>query len=95
MQEVWQDVLRCVSRWELLQTIHSGGPSDAVIFAGPPSDSPTASKKRTFFSLRPSTHKEHGKPRSSTIEISPVLFCNTSEAEPVLGRAFGVCWPLL
>ena len=78
MQEVWQDVLRCVSRWELLQTIHSGGPSDAVIFAGPPSDSPTASKKRTFFSLRPSTHKEHGKPfdaRSRTINCSFSAAC--------------------
>lgn len=60
LQEVWQDVLRCVSRWELLQTIHSGGPSDAMIFAQP-SESPLAVKKRTFFSaLRSATPKEQG-----------------------------------
>jgi hypothetical protein len=29
----WVDVLRCISRWELLQQIASGVPSDAVLFA--------------------------------------------------------------
>ena len=59
-QEVWQDVLRCVSRWELLQTIHSGGPSDATIFAQP-SESTVAVKKRNFFSLRSATPRETGQ----------------------------------
>ena len=60
LQEVWQEVMRCVSRWDLLQQLHSGGPSDAVIFAQH-SESPTNAKKRNFFSLRPSIHKEHGR----------------------------------
>jgi len=59
LQEVWQDVMRCVSRWELLQAIHSGGPTDAIIFAQP-SESPQAHKKRNFFSLRASTPKDSG-----------------------------------
>lgn len=30
----WLEVLRCISRWELLQQIASGMPTDAVLFAG-------------------------------------------------------------
>lgn len=30
----WLEVLRCISRWELLQQISSGMPTDAVLFAG-------------------------------------------------------------
>jgi hypothetical protein len=29
----WLEVLRCISRWELLQQIASGMPTDAVLFA--------------------------------------------------------------
>lgn len=29
----WVDVLRCISRWELLQQISSGMPTDAVLFS--------------------------------------------------------------
>ncbi len=32
----WVDVLRCVSRWELLQQLASGMPTDALIFSGGP-----------------------------------------------------------
>jgi brefeldin A-inhibited guanine nucleotide-exchange protein len=32
--ERWLEVLRCISRWELLQQIASGMPTDAVLFAG-------------------------------------------------------------
>lgn len=52
LQNVWQEVLRCVSRWELLQQIASGGPSDALLFAAPSEPAPAA-KKRTFFSRAP------------------------------------------
>jgi hypothetical protein len=31
----WLDVLRCISRWELLQQVASGTPSDALLFAMP------------------------------------------------------------
>ena len=31
----WVDVLRCISRWELLQQIASGMPTDAVLFQPP------------------------------------------------------------
>lgn len=31
----WVDVLRCISRWELLQQIASGMPTDAVLFSPP------------------------------------------------------------
>ena len=50
-QHVWQEVLRCVSRWELLVQVASGGITDALIFAAP-AESPTASKRRPFFSVR-------------------------------------------
>jgi hypothetical protein len=30
----WLEVLRCISRWELLAQIASGMPTDAVLFAG-------------------------------------------------------------
>ncbi len=52
VQNVWQEVLRCVSRWELLQQIASGGPSDALLFAAP-AEPVAAVKKRNFFSRAP------------------------------------------
>ena len=52
-QHVWQEVLRCVSRWELLVQVAGGGITDALIFAAP-AESPTASKRRPFFSVRSS-----------------------------------------
>ena len=51
-QNVWQEVLRCVSRWELLQQIASGGPTDAHLFAAPAEPAPSAAKRRPFFSMR-------------------------------------------
>ncbi len=51
-QNVWQEVLRCVSRWELLQQIASGGPTDAHLFAAPAEPPPSAAKRRPFFSMR-------------------------------------------
>ena len=53
MQEVWHEVLRCVSRWELLQQVHSGGPTDALLFAQP-GEVPGSAKRKplSFFSLR-------------------------------------------
>jgi hypothetical protein len=50
-QNVWQEVLRCVSRWELLQQIASGGPTDAHLFAAPAEPAAPA-KRRNFFSMR-------------------------------------------
>ncbi|KAG2485588.1 hypothetical protein HYH03_015653 [Edaphochlamys debaryana] len=35
LQERWVDVLRCISRWELLQQIASGMPTDAALFRPP------------------------------------------------------------
>ena len=58
VQNVWQEVLRCVSRWELLQQIASGGPSDALLFAAP-AEPVAAVKKRKFFSRAP---KDAGAP---------------------------------
>ncbi|KAL0026445.1 hypothetical protein WJX79_010345 [Trebouxia sp. C0005] len=42
MHNVWSEVLRCVSRWELLQQLHSGGPTDALLFSPPPAESPAS-----------------------------------------------------
>lgn len=42
MQNVWSEVLRCVSRWELLQQLHSGGPTDALLFSPAPAESPAS-----------------------------------------------------
>lgn len=53
-------MLRCVSRWELLQTIAGGGPSDAAIFGALPAESPGAGKKRPFFSALQPAAKEPG-----------------------------------
>lgn len=58
MQNVWQEVLRCVSRWELLQQIASGGPSDALLFAAP-AEPVAAVKKRNFFSRAPRDGAAH------------------------------------
>ena len=52
VQHVWQEVLRCVSRWELLQQIASGGPTDALLFAAP-TEPVAAVKRRNFFSRTP------------------------------------------
>lgn len=52
VQNVWQEVLRCVSRWELLQQIASGGPTDAHLFAAP-AEPVAAVKRRNFFSRTP------------------------------------------
>lgn len=52
VQNVWQEVLRCVSRWELLQQIASGGPTDAHLFA-PAAEPVAAVKRRNFFSRAP------------------------------------------
>ena len=43
LQTVWSEVLRCVSRWELLQQMSSGGPSDALLFSQQPQESPVHS----------------------------------------------------
>ena len=42
-----------MSRWELLVQVAAGGMTDALIFAAP-AESPTASKRRPFFSVRSS-----------------------------------------
>ncbi len=42
LQNVWSEVLRCVSRWELLQQLRSGGPTDALLFSPPPPESPAS-----------------------------------------------------
>ena len=52
VQHVWQEVLRCVSRWELLQQIASGGPTDTQLFAAP-AEPVAAVKRRNFFSFAP------------------------------------------
>lgn len=41
-------MLRCVSRWELLQQISSGGPSDALLFSQQPQESPVHSAMSKF-----------------------------------------------
>ncbi|KAI8465270.1 MAG: hypothetical protein J3K34DRAFT_525495 [Monoraphidium minutum] len=35
LEDRWLDILRCVSRWELLQQMASGTPTDAALFAAP------------------------------------------------------------
>ena len=51
LQSVWQEVLRCVSRWDLLVQAASGGPTDAQMFAQPTAPGlTTTTKRRTFFS---------------------------------------------
>ncbi|EFJ50436.1 hypothetical protein VOLCADRAFT_80189 [Volvox carteri f. nagariensis] len=46
LQERWVDVLRCISRWELLQQIASGMPTDAALFR-PPEDNRGSIKVRS------------------------------------------------
>jgi brefeldin A-inhibited guanine nucleotide-exchange protein len=41
----WQDVLRCVSRFELLQQLSTGQPTDALLFAMPPGPAAAAGAK--------------------------------------------------
>ena len=50
-QSVWQEVLRCVSRWDLLATAAAGGPSDARLFS-PTTELPKDGRRRPFFALR-------------------------------------------
>eukprot|EP00798_Chlamydomonas_sp_ICE-L_P022399 gene22399-29511_t len=42
LQERWMDVLRCISRWELLQQMASGTPTDAVLFS--PAEAPRSGR---------------------------------------------------
>jgi hypothetical protein len=80
MQNVWQEVLRCVSRWELLQQIASGGPTDALLFAGP-TEPVAAVKRRNFFSRTPRAEGTHAaslltNPQSSVCAVQcSVLYC--------------------
>ena len=64
LQNVWSEVLRCVSRWELLQQLHSGGPTDALLFSPPPPESPASNplmKLRDRLLMRtPAPSKHHG-----------------------------------
>ena len=48
LQTVWSEVLRCVSRRELLQQMSSGGPSDALLFSQQPQESPVHSAMSKF-----------------------------------------------
>lgn len=59
VQEVWQEVLRCVSRWELLQQMTSGGPTDAFLFSSAPDPSATVKKKGLFSRVTPVTPRHH------------------------------------
>ncbi len=45
LRECWTDVLRCVSRFELLQQLTAGVPTDALLFAMPDKVSGTAADK--------------------------------------------------
>ena len=67
VQDVWQEVLRCVSRWELLQQIASGGPTDAHLFAAP-AEPVAAVKRRNFFSRAP---REGARLLSKLTRIQP------------------------
>ena len=51
LHESWQDVLCCVSRFELLQQATAGVPTDALLFAMPERESPAGGLKRRL--LRP------------------------------------------
>ena len=62
LQNVWSEVLRCVSRWELLQQLHSGGPTDALLFSPPPAESPASNpllKLRDRLLMRSSAPSRH------------------------------------
>lgn len=62
VQNVWSEVLRCVSRWELLQQLHSGGPTDALLFSPPPAESPASNplmKLRDRLLMRSSAPTKH------------------------------------
>ncbi|KAL3151968.1 hypothetical protein ABBQ32_001092 [Trebouxia sp. C0010 RCD-2024] len=62
MHNVWSEVLRCVSRWELLQQLHSGGPTDALLFSPPPAESPASNplmKLRDRLLMRSSAPTKH------------------------------------
>lgn len=48
VQDVWPEVLRCVSRFELLQQMELGGLSDAAIFANPAAPAAVTKVKRGF-----------------------------------------------
>lgn len=50
LQEVWHEVLRCVSRFELLQQMELGGLSDAAIFADRSAPAAVTKVKRGFLS---------------------------------------------
>ena len=68
-------MLRCVSRWELLQQLHSGGPTDALLFSPPPAESPASNplmKLRDRLLMRSSAPAKHfgGQP---SMQVSQVL----------------------
>ena len=80
-------MLRCVSRWELLQQVHSGGPTDALLFAQP-GEAPGSAKRKplSFFSLRSAPFPHKAEPGGTPLScLSPQL---TSPALQALNIAY-------
>ena len=77
MQNVWSEVLRCVSRWELLQQLHSGGPTDALLFSPPPAESPASNplmklRDRLLMRTPTTTRPFGGESAGSTLPVRPL-----------------------
>ena len=80
LQNVWQEVLRCVSRWELLQQIASGGPTDALLFAAP-AEPVAAVKRRNFFSRTPRPGGTSHSPSPRAVHV----LCGAASCSALLG----------
>lgn len=80
LQNVWQEVLRCVSRWELLQQIASGGPTDALLFAAP-AEPVAAVKRRNFFSRTPRPEGTSHSPSPRAVHV----LCGAASCSALLG----------
>ncbi|KAG2437305.1 hypothetical protein HXX76_005962 [Chlamydomonas incerta] len=70
LQERWVDVLRCISRWELLQQIASGMPTDAALFRQPEEKGLKAAAAALGQKLRNVANELPGMPRSADLADS-------------------------
>ncbi|KAG2453172.1 hypothetical protein HYH02_002496 [Chlamydomonas schloesseri] len=70
LQERWVDVLRCISRWELLQQIASGMPTDAALFRQPEEKGLKAAAAALGQKLRNVANEIPGMPRSADLADS-------------------------
>lgn len=91
-QEVWPEVLRCMSQWEALVQGQAGTPTDALLFSQPDKQPGSAKKKPAsggFFSLTRS-HASDGAALPAAAEWC-ICCCKVHMRVHAAGRIGNLC----